>query len=158
MQGNLAGLIFAWLENFDFSFFLRVLSLKKYRKFYSKGGPFGKMKNQSGLIKLKLNKLNYLLKLCIHIEFWHPSFKTDQFALESFYWLYCPITFLRNSFSKWNDYCYFWLDWTQICCRGDSNFGISYLLWELICWKIFPLQEKCMDSLGTDFTPMQENG
>ena len=58
---------------------------------FPKGGPFGKMKNQSYLIKLKLSQLNYLAKLCIYIKFGHSSLINGGFAPKSFYQPYCPI-------------------------------------------------------------------
>ena len=49
------------------------------------------MKNQSGLIKVKLNQLNYLVKLCIYIKFEQSNFETGPFATEWFYQPNCPI-------------------------------------------------------------------
>ena len=59
---------------------------------FFKGGPFGKMKNQSCTIKLKLGQLNYLAKLCIYIKLEHCTFKAGQFAYQP----NCPIPFLSK--------------------------------------------------------------
>ena len=121
MQGNLAHLISAWSDNFDFSFFQRVPPLNQNLTISSKGGSFEKMKNQSCPIKLKLSQLNHLVKLCILRKVEHSSFKTDQFAYKSFYRPYCQIPLLL---SDQGAHC--WRTW---------NYGRSYEKIDDFFWK-----------------------